>query len=121
MPLISEIVLNKNDLLKSLSLTKSLNVEVMKCFNIFFSKKGLIKNIGSYIILSILFVNIILAVLFHIKDYNILLYQIKKIIKTKTNNNEIIKEIKNENINNNFNGFRKKKKKKKKKKSISKN
>ena len=103
MPLISEIVLNKDDLLKSLSLKRSLNIEVMKCYNLLFSKNGLIKNIGSYTIMLIIFINIFLAVLFYIKDYNILHNEIKKIIKNKKNNNEMneatIKKTKRKNSN----------------------
>ena len=111
MPLISEIVLNKDDLKKSLSLIKSMNTEVMKCYHLLFSKKGLIKNIGSYVILSIICINIILDVLFCIKGYYILLYGITKVVENnkKNNNEEINENTKNSRIN-----FKKKKMKKKK-------
>ena len=89
MPLISEIIWNKNDLLKSDIKRKVMNVEVMKCYYILFSKDGLIKNFVSYIILSIIFINIVFAVLFCIKGYDKLNLEIKKIILNKKNTNEI--------------------------------
>ena len=99
--------------MKSLNLAKSSNVEVMKCYNLFFSKNGLIKNLGSYVVLSIFFINIILAILFYIKGYNILHDKIKKIIKnnknkSQTKDNFITKEM-NKNININIRIKKKKK------------
>ena len=67
MPLISEIIWNKNDLLKNNIKRKFMNVEVMKYYYLLFSKDGLIKNFVCYIILSIIFINIIFAVLFCLK------------------------------------------------------
>ena len=89
MPLISEIIWNKNDLLKNNIKRKFMNVEVMKYYYLLFSKDGLIKNFVSYIILSIIFINIVFAVLFCIKGYDKLNLEIKKIILNKKNTNEI--------------------------------
>ena len=71
MPLISEIVINKDKLYKKFYDIKSyINLNVMKCFIVLFTKKGLIRNIGSYIILGIIFLYFILLFLFLITGYN---------------------------------------------------
>ena len=56
--LISEIVLNKNILLTKINIKKSINIELMKCYDVFLSKNGILKNIGSYILLIIIFINL---------------------------------------------------------------
>ena len=79
----------------------------MKCYNILFSSKGLLFNIGSYILLAIIFLNIILLISFITKGYKNLLdkiYIIKKgsySYKNKgiMNKNNIIKTIGISNIN----------------------
>ena len=71
MPLISEIVINKDKLYKKFYDIKIyINLNVMKCFIVLFTKKGLIRNIGSYIILGIIFLYFILLFLFLITGYN---------------------------------------------------
>ena len=62
--------IDKGKLLKKFTnYKKFLNLEVIKCFKLLFSKKGLIKNIGNYIILVIIFINIINLILFLTKGY----------------------------------------------------
>ena len=55
-PLMSEIVFNK-ELLKSkfVDIKNIMNLNVMKCYNILFTSKGLLFNIGTYIFLAIIF------------------------------------------------------------------
>ena len=94
MPLISQIVINKEKLIYNfINIKKSLNIEIMKCYHILLSKNGLIKNIGSYIILSLLSINRINTLFFIYKEYKYkLLYSvIDNIIKEKE-----IKKICNE-------------------------
>ena len=95
MPLISEIELNKNKLLYNLNIKKSSNIKVIKCYKLFLTKNGILKNIGSYILLFIILNNIILTALFYIKGYNKLYDIIKEIINNKKDNkkseNKIIK------------------------------
>ena len=68
------ILFGRRDLLKSFYMTLSYsNFRVMKCFKLLFSKKGLISNIGSYILLVIILIFIIL--------FNIYFFVEKKIIK----------------------------------------
>ena len=65
------------------------NLNVLKCHKLLFSKEGLIANIGSYIIISIIIVYIISAIYFYLKGYNLLCQQINQILKIKILNNEI--------------------------------
>ena len=93
-----------------------MNLNIMKCYKVLFSKNGLIYNISSYIVLSIIIICLISIIIFYLKDYIL----IKKTI------NNINNDLKNENINKNMNkkkeiikmGENKSTKKKKKRKSF---
>ena len=109
MPLISDIVINKDILYKKLVFSKYIvNLKIMKCYKALFTKKGLIKNSGSYIILSIILIIIINLILFLVKGYDILISQIKNYVSYKKK-----KETKNDNNNNNYKTKNNKKKKRK--------
>ena len=83
-PLASEIVINKDRLLNNFKDIKNIiNINIMKCYYTLFNINGLLKNIGNYIISSIIIFTIILSVLFKIKGYNNLKNKINKIIKNK--------------------------------------
>ena len=73
----------------------------MKCYKVTLSKEGLKKNIGSYILLSIIFIVTICLIIFlskgfsRLKNYINTINSSPKTIKdTKTKNNNIIKGIK---------------------------
>ena len=88
---------NTNDLFfKFVNKKKATNLELLKCYNLLFSKEGLIKNIGNYIIVLVLLLYIGSAIFFYKKGYNLLLIQINELLK----NNQISE---NE-IGNNLNG-----------------
>ncbi len=53
----------------------------MKCYKTFFSKDGLIKNIGSYALLLIILINIVLLIYFLFKESNFVNILISEIIK----------------------------------------
>ena len=57
-PLMSEIILNKDKLTKITDIKNNINLSIMKCYNVLFSLKGLKNNIGNYILLSIIFIAI---------------------------------------------------------------
>ena len=81
-PLLLEDIINKEKLLNNFINMKSIsNIEVMKCYKKLFSKNGLKDNIGSYILLSIIFIYIVSSFLFSIKGYNIIITKIENIIK----------------------------------------
>ena len=94
-PVISEIVINKDRLINNfIDIKRTMNIIVMKCYKNLFSKEGLIKNIGNYIIGIIIIFTIILCILFNMKGYNELKNKINEIIKNKIEN-ENIKSIEN--------------------------
>ena len=67
---ITNIVINKEKLIYNFkNIKNSLNLEIMKCYNILFTKDGLKRNTGNYIILSILLINIVNNILFIFKGY----------------------------------------------------
>jgi len=108
-PLLSEIVINKDKLLRNFIDIKSiLNIDVLKCFKEAFNKKRLILNLGFLIMNVIILIILILSILFKIKGYPNLKNRIYDIIINKKENNNVI--IKN-NIKNNPNKKGKRKKK----------
>ena len=79
------------------------NVKTMKCVYNVFTKEGLVKNSGNYILLIIVIAFIILAILFYKFGYELILIQIRDIIKNE--------EVKTESVNNDINIYRKNSKK----------
>jgi len=64
-PLISELSINKDKLIKKFFEFKNImNICIIKCYKRVFCKEGIISNIGSYIILTIIVVTIILTIIF---------------------------------------------------------
>ena len=62
--------------------TKS-NLGTMKCYDVLFSKEGLLTNIGSYILLLIILIHMISTIIFYKCGYYFLENNIKNIIKKK--------------------------------------
>ena len=95
-------------LFKNIEFKKSItNLEVIKCIKLLFSKKGLIKNIGSYIILMILFLFLISSIIFYVKGYDFLCDKINDILNHKNSHNEfeLNSKKKNKNDENKKNNF----------------
>ena len=83
----SDIIIDKNNILKDFTnIRRLINLDVMKCIHLLFSKKGLSKNIGNYILLSIIVFYISAVFIFIFKGYNTLLSQIKDLIHSKMMN-----------------------------------
>ena len=81
-------IINKEKLLnKFVDIKSNSNLLVMKCYNILFSKDGFFKNIGNYILISIILIYIISMILFYIKGYSLIYHKILNIIKLKNNKN----------------------------------
>ena len=99
----------------------------MKCYYTLFSKTGLIKNIGSYILLFTILVIMISAILFYKYGFHFLEEHIQNIMNTKErqennknkdiNRKQTIDVKDNETNRNNKNNKNKKKKNKKKNKN----
>ena len=105
LPLITEISIDKDKLLKNFVEIKNFtNLNVMKCYSLLFSKEGLIKNAGNYIIISIIFINLILLIVFLLKGYRLLYNKIDLLIENRNRKNENdmgnIEFINNDNNNN---------------------
>jgi len=126
LPLISEIIINQEELLNNfVDINNSTNFKIMKCGNILFTKEGLKNNIGSYSTLSVISILLINSILFIFKGFNLLCEVMNKILEKKEcipnlitpnnyikneNNKEIkVKKIKNNNnnIKNNNNEYEK--------------
>ena len=96
LPIFSEIMIDKEKLRKNfLDIKNLINLNVMKCYKKLFSKEGIIKNIGSYIILSIIFIYFINSNIFCIKEYNVLLKKFENIFSYHKNRKENTKRNKN--------------------------
>jgi len=79
-----------------INITSISNIEVLKCYKNIFTKNGLIKNYGNYIILSIILIYIISLLYFIFKGYNNFIDKINIIIKnnkddTHSNTHKITK------------------------------
>ena len=90
---ISELI-NQTDILSHnfTSKEKSSNMITMKCYYTLFTKDGLSKNIGSYILLIIILSFIVLGILFYKCGHPLLEEMIKEIIKKKEKKEEKEKE-----------------------------
>ena len=104
---------NQTDLLSN-NFTKddtNTNLGTMKCYEVLFSKDGLLTNIGSYILILIIFIHIASTIIFYKCGYYFLENNIKKIMKEKKklNPNKSPKKIKNEAKNKNNNNSPKQK------------
>ena len=100
------IEIDKNELINRFKNIENLtNILVIKCYKLFFCKDGLIKNIGSYILLIIIVINIILLILYFKKGNKEMNYIVKAVVKSKkdtkdiSKNDKIISEEKTKNKN----------------------
>ena len=97
--------INNLDILNVFSnFTKSINIDVVKCYKTFFCIEGIKNNIGNHLLLFILSFNLMSIFVFYFKGYKDIIVLISNIIRIKN-----IYGLKNKNTN------------KKKKKGISKN
>ena len=98
---LSEIKIDKDKLKKNFNFKNLINLKVLKCYKKVFTKIGLFYNIGSYILLSIIFLYIISMIYLILKDYSLLKSEIEdafNVLQVNKGQNDIeIKEIKNKN------------------------
>ena len=81
--LFSEIKKNKDKLFVHFTDIKNIiNIKVMKCFRTLFNIEAIKNNLGNYILLTIIFINICLLFAFLIKGFNIFKEFVNKITPT---------------------------------------
>ena len=86
---ISEIIQNKEEISNNFNIASdptSSSVNTMKCFNTLFSKYGLLKNLGNYILVIITISFIVSGIFFYKVGYNLIDIDMKQIMKNKENN-----------------------------------
>ena len=77
----ADMTINKDKLLDNIKNIKNyVNLNFLVCHKILFSKEGLLKNIGSYILISIIIFHIINMLIFYTKQFDLLKNKIKDII-----------------------------------------
>ena len=80
----SDINIDTNELInRFISIKKIANIWVVKCYHLVFSLKGIKTNIGSYILLIIILINITLSILFWKIGYSLLFNKMKEIADKK--------------------------------------
>ena len=116
--LISEIISEENLLSNNFNTSENskTNIGALKCVSLLFSKNGLIKNIGSYIIFFTLIILVISFFIFYKCGYHLIENNIQEILVLKTKNNNNIDIFK---IESNEKKIKKKYRKSLKKKSLS--
>jgi len=78
-----DMKIDKKKLLDNFKNIKNIaNLNILKCFRVLFSKKGISENVGSYILIAIILFHTIILFLFFIKKFDLLINKIKKIIFT---------------------------------------
>ena len=94
--------INKTKLLNNFIDIKNIaNINILKCYNILFSKEGINNNIGSFIIIPIIIFHFICIILFNEKILGVIKNKIKNIIFAIKNSNIVKKEkMKNNRLKN---------------------
>ena len=70
--------IDKNKLLNNFKNIKNIvNFNILKCIKVLFSKKGISENVGSYILIAIIFFHTITLFVFYIKQLDLLINKIK--------------------------------------------
>ena len=86
--------INKTKLFKNFIDIKNIaNINILKCYDVLFTKEGIIKNIGSLITIPTIIFHLICIILFYSKVFSIIKDKIKEIIFAIKNLN-LIKNIK---------------------------
>ena len=112
-----DMYINKTKLFENLLNIKNIaNIHILGCYKILFTKKGIIYNIGSYIIIIIFFFHIICIFIFYLKKWRMLINKIEDI---EFGLNNLFLNIADENKKQKNNENKKIKKKKKKSGKVS--
>ena len=80
---VSDIKIDKDTLYKFVDISKLINFDVMKCFNLFFDNKRISKNIGFFIFFPTFVMWFICILIFYIKEYKFVKDQVNEIVTAK--------------------------------------
>ena len=87
---IADIKINKNKLFKNfIDVNNIINIQIIKCYKILFSKEGIINNIAFYLIIPIIILHIISIFLFYAYHKKEIFDKIKEIIYAIINKHSI--------------------------------
>ena len=111
-PIINEIKIDKNTLLKSfIDINNIANIQMLKCYKIVFKKNNILTNLGCYIFSCLIIFNLLCFLVFVFKDYKSLVSKIYKLKKYFLNDEKEKKIVFNnthkKNKKENFSGYRK--------------
>ena len=92
------MVINITEIYQSFKDIKNMiNIEIVKCYKILFTKKGIIKNIAFYLIILLLFLHFIFIIIFYCKDSDKIKKRIGDIVFAIKNWDLVIEEEKEKN------------------------
>ena len=74
----ADMKINKKKLLDNFKNIKNIvNFNILKCYKVLFSKKGISKNVGFFILIAIITFHSIALFVFYLKEFDLLIYKIK--------------------------------------------
>jgi len=80
----ADMKIEKKKLLDNIKNMKNIaNLNLLKCFNVLFSKKGILENIGFYIFDAFIIFHTIILILFYLQKLDLLINKINEIISAK--------------------------------------
>ena len=87
--IISDLKIDKEKLLEYfINIKNFINLEIMKCYKLLFTKKGMERNLGNYILLSTICIYIFSLFIFIFKGYKSLISLIDEIVRKKRMNKD---------------------------------
>ena len=98
-PSFADMIVNKTKLFESFKDIKNIaNINILHCYKVLFSKEGLLKNFGSYMLLLIILLHVIFILVFYLQQIGVLKAKIKTIFLA-IKNIKLFKGSQNKNSN----------------------
>ena len=92
--MMSDLSVDKAKLYKFMNLKTIANFKVLKCMNLLFSKKGIVKNIGFYSFIPTFIMYFVCIFILYIKELKVIKYQINEIVFAKRNIRYVDRKLK---------------------------
>ena len=90
-----DIKIDKEKIKSKFNIKNLINIKIIKCYKYLFCKQGILHNIGSYILLSIILIYIIFLIIFITKDFKSLKKEIELLFNKDKNYIDIDKSLNN--------------------------